>query len=250
MQYNWSFSYPLYVLSAKSSFKIIKLFPALITFCLFLVFSLPSIFPALQNIHNMHVHPSRATNWSRLSLLSKPTASKLSYLGEWTESRENARASGEASLAQIGGLARRLVETRLPIIAYTGRDKLTFKFKLQTTANEYAAERRISRRLDQEKYTLIRHIDQLFSFQCVYTGRLLIRALKFVGTSFTDKRKVHRSANVRKMSWSSFKRVHFSEVPFVRHRSGVRFRRTNPQEAIYELFWDKFNSLFLLSVRV
>ena len=132
----------------------IKLFQALITFC----FSLPSIFPALQNIHNMHVHPSRATNWSSFKFA---------------------------------------VETRLPVIAYTGRNKLTFKFKLQTTANEYAAERRISRRLDQEKYTLIRHIDQLFSFQCVYTGRLLIRALKFVGTSFTDKRKVHRSANVR-----------------------------------------------------
>ena len=150
----------------------------------------------------MHVHPypSRATNWSRLSLLSKPTASKLSYLGEWTESRENARASGEASLAQIVELARRLVETRLPIIAYTGRNKLTFKFKQQRAANEYAAERRISRRLDQEKYTLIRHIDQLFSFQYVYTGRFLICALKFVGTSFTDKRKVHRSANVRKTS--------------------------------------------------
>ena len=128
----------------------------------------------------------------------RQTASKLSYLGEWTESRENARASGEASLAQIGELARRLVETQLPVIAYTGRNKLTFKFKLQTTANEYAAERRISRRLDQEKYTLIRHIDQLFSFQCVYMGRFLICALKFVGTSFTDKRKVHRSANVRK----------------------------------------------------
>ena len=109
----------------------------------------------------MHVHPSRATNWSRFKFA---------------------------------------VETRLPVIAYTGRNKLTFKFKLQTTANEYAAERRISGRLDQEKYTLIRHIDQLFSFQCVYTGRLLIRALKFVGTSFTDKRKVHRSANVRKTS--------------------------------------------------
>ena len=156
MQYNRSFSYPLYVLSAKSSFKIIKLFPASITF----FFSLPSIFPALQNIHNMHVHPWRATNWSRLFIFA--------------------------------------VETRLPITAYTGRNKLTFKFKLQTTANEYAAERRISRRLDQEKYTLIRHIDQLFSFQCVYMGRFLICALKFVGTSFTDKRKVHISANVRK----------------------------------------------------
>ena len=44
------------------------------------------------------------------------------------------------------------------------------------------------------------HIDQLFSFQYVYTGRFLICALKFVGTSFTDKRKVHRSANVRKTS--------------------------------------------------
>ena len=31
------------------------------------------------------------------------------YLGEWSEARENARASGEAaSLAQIGDLARRL----------------------------------------------------------------------------------------------------------------------------------------------
>ena len=39
-------------------------------------------------------------------------------------------------------------------------------------------------------------------------------------------------------------------MPFVRHWWGVRFRRTNPQEAIYELFWDKYNSLFLLSVRV
>ena len=42
-------------------------------------------------------------------------ASKLSYLGEWKESRKNARVSAEAargtrlaSLAQIGELARRL----------------------------------------------------------------------------------------------------------------------------------------------
>ena len=41
----------------------------------------------------MHVHPSRATNWSSFKFA---------------------------------------VETRLPVIAYTGRNKLTFKFKLQT----------------------------------------------------------------------------------------------------------------------
>ena len=155
MQYNRSLSYPLYVLSAKSSFKIIKLFPALITFCFFPPLDIPS--PAK---HPQHARASLACH-------------KL--------------------VALIFA-----VETRLPITAYTRRNKLTFKFKLQTTANEYAAERRISRRLDQEKYTLIRHIDQLFSFQCVYMERFLICALKFVGTSFTDKRKVHISANVRK----------------------------------------------------
>ena len=42
MQYNRSFSYPLYVLSAKSSFKIIKLFQALITFCFFPPLDIPS----------------------------------------------------------------------------------------------------------------------------------------------------------------------------------------------------------------
>ena len=42
MQYNRSFSYPLYVLSAKSSFKIIKLFQALITFCFFPPLNIPS----------------------------------------------------------------------------------------------------------------------------------------------------------------------------------------------------------------
>ena len=49
------------VIRAKSSFKIIKRFPAFITFCFFL------LIPSLQNIQNIHVHPSRATNWSRLS---------------------------------------------------------------------------------------------------------------------------------------------------------------------------------------
>ena len=43
---------------------------------------------------------------SRIAV-SKP-ASKLSYLGEWNESRENARASGEAARAQIGAACRRL----------------------------------------------------------------------------------------------------------------------------------------------
>ena len=157
MQYNRSFSYPLYVLSAKSSFKIIKLFPALINFCFFPPLDIPS--PAK---HLQHARASFACH--------ELVALKFA------------------------------VETRLPIIAYTGRNKLTFKFKLQRAANEYATERRISRRPDQEKYTLIRHIDQLCSIQFVYTGRLLIRALKFVGTSFTDKRKVHRSANVPKTS--------------------------------------------------
>ena len=42
MRYNRSFSYPLYVLSAKSSFKIIKLFQALITFCFFPPLDIPS----------------------------------------------------------------------------------------------------------------------------------------------------------------------------------------------------------------
>ena len=42
MQYNRSFSYPLYVLIAKSSFKIIKLFQALITFCFFPPLDIPS----------------------------------------------------------------------------------------------------------------------------------------------------------------------------------------------------------------
>ena len=43
-------------------------------------------------------------------------ASKLSYLGERSESRENARASGEAAWGQTGELACRLkVEERMKV---------------------------------------------------------------------------------------------------------------------------------------
>ena len=66
----------------------------------------------------------RFRQWNQAIKQNSRPASKLSYLGEWSESRENARASGEAargkgtpaprsrvlarltSLAQIGELAR------------------------------------------------------------------------------------------------------------------------------------------------
>ena len=126
MQYNRSFGYPLYVLSAKSSFKIIKLFPALITFCFFPPLNIPS--PAK---HPQHARASFACHELVALKFAVETYSEQALLFGRVNRVARERASERRSFAcPIGELARRLVETRLPIIAYTGRNKLTFKFKL------------------------------------------------------------------------------------------------------------------------
>ena len=95
MQYNRSLSYPLYVLSAKSSFKIIKLFPALITFCFFPPLDIPS--PAK---HPQHARASFACHEVvALKFASKPSQRASSPI--WASERSRARTRERAAKLRL-----------------------------------------------------------------------------------------------------------------------------------------------------